>query len=255
MLILLPPSETKSYPTEGPKLSHPSLWLADELGAARSEVCTSLIAIAKGSKRRAMATLGLTPGLADEVAHNAALLTSPCAHAIDIYTGVLYEALGWSSLSSSAKKRGASQLRIFSALFGALRPLDPIPAYRLSMSVNLPKIGGLGNYWKQHLTLLDEQENQLVIDLRSQVYAKAWKPTSVETATVRVFVERNGKRTVVSHMAKKTRGEVARALLNLRKSPSNIETAAQALSASFEIELVAPSTSGKPYFIDVIHSN
>jgi len=252
VLILLPPSESKSSPANGLKLSFPSLWLEEKLTAPRIEVCNALVALANGPRKRATDVLGLTPGLAGEVAHDAVLLTAPCAPAIEIYTGVLYEALGWKSLPATAKKRGEMQLRIFSALFGALRPLDPIPPYRLGMTVNLPKLGGLGAYWKRHLASLDEQERDVVIDMRSHAYARTWTPTIAETAMVRVFVEKSGKRSVVSHMAKKTRGEVARALLNLKKSPTDIDGTAHALSDAFDLELVRPETARKPYLLDVI---
>lgn len=255
MLILLPPSESKSSPTNGLKLSFPSLWLEEKLTEPRIEVCNALIALANGPRKRASDVLGLTPGLAGEVDRDAILLTAPCAPAIEIYTGVLYEALDWKTLTAAAKKRGEMQLRIFSALFGALRPLDPIPPYRLGMTVSLPKLGGLGAYWKRHLTSLDEQEREIVIDMRSHAYARTWIPTIAETATVRVFVEKSGARSVVSHMAKKTRGEVARALLNLKKSPKNVEAAAHALSDIFDIELVKPETARKPYSLDVILRN
>lgn len=255
MLILLPPSESKSFPTNGLKLSFPSLWLDKRLTAPRTEVCNALIALAKGSRKRATDVLGLAPGLANEVVRDAVLLTAPCAPAIEIYTGVLYEALDWKTLTSAAKKRGEMQLRIFSALFGALRPLDPIPPYRLGMTVSLPKLGGLGAYWKRNLACLDEQERDVIIDMRSHAYARTWTPTIAETAVVRVFVEKSGKRSVVSHMAKKTRGEMARALLNLKKSPTDIDEAAHALSDAFDIELVKPATAKKPYLLDVILHN
>lgn len=252
MLILLPPSESKSSPAKGPRLSFTSLWLADELSAPRIEVCNRLVALAMGPKSGALATLGLTPGLADELNRDASLPTAPCAHAIDIYTGVLYEALDWRSLSVAARKRGESQLRIFSALFGVVRPLDLIPPYRLSMNVSLPKIGGLSAFWKLHLATLDECKEEVVIDMRSQTYARAWTPIPSSTAIVRVFVEKSGKRSVISHMAKKTRGEVARALLSLTKSPTSIDATAHALNKTFEIEIVEPISAGKPHFMDVI---
>ncbi|OIQ77811.1 hypothetical protein GALL_404880 [mine drainage metagenome] len=91
--------------------------------------------------------------------------------------------------------------------------------------------------------------------MRSHAYARTWTPSIAETATVRVFVEKSGERSVVSHMAKKTRGEVARALLNLKKSPKNVEAAAHALSDTFDVELVKPETARKPYLLDVILRN
>ena len=53
----------------------------------------------------------------------------PTAPAIDIYSGVLYQSLNYRGLSPQAQKRAQSQLLIFSALFGVLRPLDLIPYY------------------------------------------------------------------------------------------------------------------------------
>jgi cytoplasmic iron level regulating protein YaaA (DUF328/UPF0246 family) len=253
MLILLPPSEGKSFPLKGSVLSSQSLSVADVLSAPRDEVRKRLIAVATGPKRRALLTLGLTPGLADQLDRDARLSTTPCGQAIEIYTGVLYEALGWRSLSPSAKKLGESQLLIISALFGVLRPLDFIPPYRLSMDVTLPKLGGLSAYWRKHLSqALDELEEEVIVDMRSQTYARAWIPNPAITATVRIFVEKSGKRSIVSHMAKKTRGEVARALLSLTKTPRSIDALANVLSDHFEIELVKPATSKKPHFLDVI---
>jgi hypothetical protein len=123
------------------------------------------MALASGPTNRALITLGLTPGLTDQLGRDASLLTAPSARAIEIYTGVLYEALDWKSLSLSAKKRSESQLLIVSALFGALRPLDLIPPYRLSMDVSLPKLGGLSAYWRKHLSqALNHLEEELIID-------------------------------------------------------------------------------------------
>jgi cytoplasmic iron level regulating protein YaaA (DUF328/UPF0246 family) len=253
MLILLPPSEGKSSPLKGPMLSSQSLSFADVLSAPRDEIRKQLIALATGPKRRALLTLGLTPGLANQLDRDARLSTAPCAQAIEIYTGVLYEALGWRSLSPSAKKLGETQLLIISALFGALRPLDFIPPYRLSMDVTLPKLGGLSAYWRTHLPEpLDKLEEDVILDMRSQTYARTWIPDPSITAHVRIFVEKSGKRSIVSHMAKKTRGEVARALLSLTKMPRSIDALAHVLSDDFEIELVKPATSKKPHFLDVI---
>lgn len=256
MLIVLPPSEGKNSPSTGPSLDRVCLSFAGELSKPREQVLDKLVALASGSRKRAMTTLGLTVGLSDELARDANLMTAPCGSAIEIYAGVLYRALDWRTLSVPAQKRGESQLLVVSALFGALRPLDLIPAYRLSMNVNLPKIGGLGAYWKKHLPrALDDIEHELIIDMRSQAYVKAWTPDPARTAGVRVLTEKSGKRSIVSHMAKLTRGEITRSLLELSKSPKNISELAQALSnhfEAFEIEVVEPAASKDLYLLNVI---
>ena len=253
MLIVLPPSEGKCPPSDGAVLSAPSLSYAKELSTPRAEVWKRLIALASGPKKRALSTLGLTPGLADELVRNSNLKSALCGPAIEIYAGVLYGALDWATLSTAAKKRGESELLIVSALFGALRPLDLIPAYRLSMQVKLPKVGPLGSYWKKYLAQpLDEVESELVIDMRSQTYLRAWTPNPALTAHVRVFTEKSDTRTVVSHMAKFTRGQITRSLLNLSNAPTSIRELSAALSRNYEIDVVEPKSAREPYFLDVI---
>lgn len=253
MLIVLPPSEAKSLPTSGMSLAPASLSFADELTIPRAEVWKRLISVASGPKNRALSTLGLTTGLADELIRNSNLRSALCGPAIKIYVGVLYGALDWATLSTVAKKRGESELLIVSALFGALRPLDRIPAYRLSMQVKLPKIGPLGSYWKKYLAQpLDAVESELIVDMRSQTYLRAWTPNPAHTAHVRVFTEKGATRSVVSHMAKFTRGQITRSLLSLPKSPKNIGELSSALGMDYQIDVIEPKSAREPYFLDVI---
>ena len=253
MLIVLPPSEAKCLPNSGVPLSPASLSFAKELSIPRAEVWKRLISLASGPKKRASATLGLTPGLADELVRDSNLESALCAPAIEIYVGVLYGALDWATLSTSAKKRSETELLIVSALFGALRPHDLIPSYRLSMQVKLPKVGALAPYWKKYLAQpLDEVESELVVDMRSQTYLRAWSPNPAYTAQVRVFTEISGRRSVVTHMAKFTRGQITRSLLNLSTPPKSIGELSSALGADYQIEVIEPKSSNAPFFLDVI---
>ena len=253
MLILLPPSEGKSAPAKGKKLAISTLTFAPALSEHRLQVLESLVKLAQGPQKRASDTLGLTPGLAGEIKVDSGLMTAPCAPALEVYSGVLYEALGWSSLSAAVRKRADGQLMVISALFGALRPSDAIPAYRLSMDVTLPRVGGLCAFWKKHLSLaLAGLDSAPVIDMRSQTYANAWVPNPANTAQVRVFLEKNGKRSVISHMAKLTRGEVARELLLQSKAPTSIAGVAKVLSKRFEVEHEVPSSPKKPHYLNII---
>jgi uncharacterized protein len=82
--------------------------------------------------------------------------------------------------------------------------------------------------------------------MRSGAYSAAWKPKQATLVHVRAFSEVKGKRKPVSHMAKATRGEVARALLEAKKAPESPEGAATiAEAAGFTVELT-------PGFLDVI---
>ena len=50
--------------------------------------------------------------------------------AIQVYTGVLYAALGWNTLTKEQQKLGQSSVAIISAKYGVVRPLDPIEPYK-----------------------------------------------------------------------------------------------------------------------------
>jgi len=62
----------------------------------------------------------------------------------------------------------------------------------------------------------------LVVDLRSSTYAAFWRPApdlAARVVTVRVLHEVNGKRQVVSHFNKATKGRLVRALLEDGRDP------------------------------------
>jgi cytoplasmic iron level regulating protein YaaA (DUF328/UPF0246 family) len=69
---------------------------------------------------------------------------------------------------------------------------------------------------------------------------------------VRVLQERAGTRSIVSHMAKKTRGEVARELLTSRRDIRRSEDVARALERAFTLETTPPGRPGTGWTIDVI---
>ena len=80
---------------------------------------------------------------------------------------------------------------------GAVAPADRIPAYRLSMGVDLPGVGKLATAWRPHLAAaLDARAaGDVVVDCRSAAYLAAWKPTTGDAAdwvTVRVVREAAG---------------------------------------------------------------
>ena len=254
MLILLPPSEGKATLAEGPPLDLASLSFA-ALTRTRERVLDGLIRVS--GQRNALSVLGVAPGLAALVEHNTGLRGAPTEPAERVYTGVLYEALGLTTLPRAARARARSSVLIVSALFGALRPYDAIPAYRLSMDVELSRIGALARLWKPVLdpVITAAAGDGPIIDCRSSTYAAAWRPSRALAARVmhvRVLQERAGTRTIVSHMAKKTRGEVARELLTSRRDIRRPEDIARALERAFTIETTPPARAGAGWTIDVI---
>ena len=89
--------------------SQPPLDLAalsfPELTAARERLLAKVIKLSGGAPRRALDDLGLSQGLAGELARNVALRTAPAAPAGAVYTGVLYERLRLPELPAPARDR------------------------------------------------------------------------------------------------------------------------------------------------------
>lgn len=109
---------------------------------------------------------------------------------------------------------------VFSALFGPVRLTDLITPHRLSGSVKLPGQGSVASIWSKPLKELLAQQlsGHVVVDLRSAEYGAMYRPSrGGECLTLNIAVAKvnpaTGKRSVVSHWAKHTRGLLAGALL------------------------------------------
>ena len=255
MLILLPPSEGKAAPRRGKPVDLGSLSFPS-LHAPRAEVLDALVALCStGTAEETAAAakvLGLGPTQADEVRRNASLTTAPSARADQVYSGVLYEALDLASLDGAARRRASSRLAITSGLFGLLRPTDRIPAYRLSGQVTLPGLGPVARHWSRHLAPAVEEAagTGLVVDLRSGGYTPFWRParTDRRVVGVRVLHESGGRRTVVSHFNKATKGRLVRDLLTDGSTPLSANRFAELLGdLGWKVE-----ESGRPGQLDVV---
>jgi cytoplasmic iron level regulating protein YaaA (DUF328/UPF0246 family) len=255
VLILLPPSEGKSSPRRGNPLSLDRLDFP-ELTSARTKVLEALIELS--GTEQAGTVLDLGPTQLHHVDHNARLLQVPALRADRIYTGVLYDALDLGSLIGPARGRATRWLAIMSSLFGVVRPNDPIPAYRLSGDTNLPGIGIVSTWWREHLddVLIPLAGTGLVIDLRSSMYAGFWRPPRTigrHVATVRVLHEVGGERKVVSHFNKATKGRIVRDLLLDGGNPRTPAALADHLGdLGWRVEVHDPAATGQQ--LDVIVS-
>ena len=246
MLILLPPSESKSNRRRG-KPADPTTWSFPELGATRERVAAALVETSRSPA--ALDVLGVTEGLREEVARNLTLSTAPSTPAAEVYTGVLYDALDLASLDTAARRRANRWLVVVSALHGAVRPTDRITAYRLSMNVTLPGVGPLASAWRPALeeVLPASVGRGVVVDCRSAAYAAAWRPGR-DLAARWVQVRVPG----ASHMAKHTRGLVARHLCVTGADPRTVPALAEVVGEAFGVALHAPARTGAPWVLDVV---
>lgn len=221
MFLLLPPSETKTRPGIGPvldldALAHPALT------APRATV---LRAAERTARSRGAAGSLKVPASAPELVERMAAITAePCAPALEVYAGVLYDALG------DARGDAERTVLVTSALLGVVdADSDRIPAYRLSAGSVLSRLGAAGAWWRSRLAPIARElagSGRVVVDCRSGAYRSMMPvPGAIEVAAVR---ERDGKRTVVSHDAKRYRGLLGRVLLTAERAPADAEEVAHA---------------------------
>lgn len=163
--------------------------------------------------------------------------------AINVYSGVLYQALNWSTLSPAARKRGASAIIIISAKYGAVRPDQLIESYKAKID-NKAMAKPIGE-------VLSGIKTGLIVDARSSTYKTAWRAPIDKTVEIQVSTVVDGVRKVVTHMSKKTRGEIARGLLQSRFIAKTPEDLYAIVSEKYPCALT-PSDGERPWILEVI---
>ena len=134
----------------------------------------------------------------------------------DVYTGLDAYTIPIDKLDTLQ-----ASLRILSGLYGLLKPLDLIQAYRLEMGTKLP-IGenkNLYEFWKPTITKALNKElkkGELFINLASNEYFSAVdeKALKVPVITPDFKDYKDGKLKVISFFAKKARGMMVRYILD-----------------------------------------
>jgi cytoplasmic iron level regulating protein YaaA (DUF328/UPF0246 family) len=124
------------------------------------------------------------------------------------------------------------------------------------MGVDLPGVGPLAAAWRDPLAAeLDPRAlaGDLVVDCRSAAYLAAWRPPRAvheQWVQVRVLREVDGRRSVVSHHAKHTRGVLTRHLLTRRGTAPTTAAALARVARELvgvdllDVELDAPAGRG-----------
>ncbi|QEL54378.1 peroxide stress protein YaaA [Chromobacterium paludis] len=139
--------------------------------------------------------------------------------AVYAFMGDVYEGLDAASLPSQGVDYLQDHLRILSGLYGVLRPLDLMQAYRLEMGTRLdnPRGKNLYAFWGDIITnqlnaQLEALGSRTLVNLASDEYFKSVKPKALNAAIVTpVFQDRkNGQYKIISFYAKRARGLMAR---------------------------------------------
>lgn len=131
----------------------------------------------------------------------------------DVYTGLEAETFNEEQLLFAQEK-----LSMLSGLYGLLRPLDLMQAYRLEMGTKFANKKGknLYEFWGTKITQeINRRETDVLINLASNEYFKAVdkKTLKAEIITPVFKDEKNGVLKVISFFAKKARGMMARFII------------------------------------------
>ncbi len=139
------------------------------------------------------------------------------------FTGEVFRGLQADSMNEEDLMYAQDHLRILSGLYGVLKPLDAIQAYRLEMGTKLNhnEFDNLYKFWGDRITLkvnsaLDESKT--IINLASNEYFKSLKTKKIKAKVITpVFKDyKNGVLKVITIYAKNSRGQMANFIIKNR---------------------------------------
>jgi uncharacterized protein len=231
MLYLLSPAKTLDYETPW---SH--VEATDPLFVEQAQALIGILR--KQSKKKIAELMDLSDALAqlnvDRYREWQPQFTEKNSKpALLAFNGDVYEGLNAQTLKPKQLEWAQSHVAILSGLYGVLRPLDKMQAYRLEMGTSLsnPKGPNLYHYWGSQLSLyinerLEKEKNPVIINLASQEYFKAVdKKTLLAKVVTCEFQDfKNGQYKVISFFAKRARGLMARfAIENRINTPAGLQ--------------------------------
>ena len=135
------------------------------------------------------------------------------------FNGDVYDGLNARSLDADALDWAQHHMCILSGLYGVLRPLDLMQAYRLEMGTRLPNPQGkdLYQFWGQRITdylnsRLQSDSSPVVVNLASVEYFKSVQTRTLKAPVVECVFQENkgGQYKIISFAAKRARGMMAR---------------------------------------------
>ena len=204
MKILLAPSETKRSGGSGPfKLD---TLLFESLLPHRTKLLHTYInVLQKGDMQILSKMFGLKKEN-DILNHKKDIIHELTMKAIERYTGVAFDYLGYEKLDANTQHYIDSHVILCSNLFGFLRADDLIPEYRLKQGETVGEIKVEKFYHEYGAAFMEEYlKEDEILDLRAGFYDNFYKPEKPYTTLK--FIK-DGK--VVSHWAKAYRGIVLR---------------------------------------------
>jgi len=183
--------------------------------------------LVKKLKRMSKKSLSELMGISDDLAElnharfaqwSRPFSTDNAKQASLIFSGDVYQGLQAKQFKARDFAFAQDHLRILSGLYGVLRPLDLMQAYRLEMGTSLITRNGkmLYDFWGDKITEslntdLAKQKHKELVNLASNEYFKAVRPRLLIGSVVTpVFKEiKDGKSRIIALFAKQARGRMA----------------------------------------------
>lgn len=149
------------------------------------------------------------------------------------FKGDVYEGIDAGSFNHQDFKFAQTHLRILSGLYGLLKPMDLIQAYRLEMGARLKSDKGdnLYQFWGDKITGqinrdIQSTKSKYLINLASSEYFKSLNTKLIKARIISpVFKDyKNGRYKIISFYAKKARGLMSAYIVKNRlKDPEHIK--------------------------------
>ena len=160
--------------------------------------------------------------------------TLPEKQAIYAYNGDVYNNIDTEDLKKNSLSFSQEHLRILSALYGVLKPLDMIRAYRLEMSSKIPNLApkGMNLFWQKNITErinleLEKHKNKFLINIASNEYSASINTKMLDAAFINVYFReaRDGKLKNTALNSKRARGMLADYIIkNQLDHPDDVKT-------------------------------
>ncbi|HEY3385642.1 MAG TPA: peroxide stress protein YaaA [Saprospiraceae bacterium] len=246
MIVLLSPSKNlhntphPAHRYSAPRMTEESEVLIENLKKLKPEKLQKLMEINSN-----LATLNYNRYHSFSLPHSFENATA----AIYTFRGEVYLGFEANTMNKAQAEQADKFVRILSGLYGVLRPLDLIQPYRLEMGTEL-KVGktkDLYGFWGNKITdLLNadiaETKSKEVINLASQEYMGAVNPSLLKVPIIDIqFLEdRNGKLQFLSYNAKRSRGWMARYIVDNKISKSSALKGFDLQGYSYREELSDP---------------
>lgn len=224
MIIVLSPAKTLDYDSKSATRRHTQPRFLDDSDA-----------LIKQLRPLSPADLSGLMGISDALGvlnydryqqWQAPFTTANARQAVLAFKGDVYTGLQAESFSADDFKFAQQHLRILSGLYGLLRPLDLMQAYRLEMGTRFENDRGkdLYAFWGDKLTdelnglLAKKEAGGTLLNLASNEYFKAVKKKNLEADIISPAFKdyKNGDYKIISFFAKQARGMMARWVIENR---------------------------------------